>query len=691
MRLTAAHYGSSSLTHIGDNGLRLQHGAGGGGSSALRSTAPHIFSFDAVRTWYNYPVVLNDGGQLYAGGVSANGSVQVHKTNAIDASSFTLAATLEIDDHNEATLLKLPSGKLACFYAKHSTDGLIRYRVATNALPDISAFATEKTFNDGQVAYTLPFLLSDNNVRVFYRQINGATLPRKMAKTPVADLEAGTETWTLSTIFSTTGERPYMVATQNGTDRIDFVMTNGHPNEVATSLYHCYMELDAGVEKYYTSAGVEIFAPIDVITSATLIDNTTGGRVWNDKVSIGPDGHPRVLFTKYPTGTTGASGGAGTTYTDIEYWHGRWDGSAWVKNRLLTGQRTMYPTEAFYTGSMCFDGNDVTIVYLAEISGSIYEMKKYQIDEAAGTKTLLKSYTSGSATHNFRPQSPSGSDRPYEVTWLDGTYTSYTSYATRMKGGGAVVPTVGAFTPADLFAASEKGGWWDPSDFATMFQDTAATVPVTATGQTVARINDKSGNAKHLLQATAGSRPTLQQDGAGKYYLDFDGTADFMSVASFDLSTTDAATAVAGVRKTSDAATGVIFEHSNSSTFTNGTIAMFTALSSGDNFAFRHKGTAGADSTTSGMDAPLLAVVSGTGKIATDLNQCRVNGGLAAQGTLDQGTGNLRSDTFYVGARGGTTLFFAGRLYGLIVRAATTTNTTLATAEAWMNEKTGAY
>ena len=664
--------------------------SGGGGSSALRSTAPHIFSFDAVRTWYNYPVVLNDGGQLYAGGVTANGSEQVHKTNAIDASSFTLAATLEVDDHNEATLLKLPNGKLACFYSKHSTDALIRYRVSSNALPDISAFAAEKSFTDSQVSYTLPFLLSDGNVRVFYRRgLGGPQRERRMAKTPVADLQAGTESWTLSTIFATTNERPYMVATQNGTDRIDFAMNTGNPDEVSSSLYHCYMQLVGGVEKYYTSAGVEIFTPIDVVTSATLVDNATGGRVWNDKIAIGPDGHPRMLFPKYPTGTTGIGS---ATFSNIEYWHARWDGSVWIKTLLSTGQVSIASGagQGYYYAGMCFDGNDCTILYLCEKDGSFSEIKKYSFNESTGAKTLIKSITAGSTTHNFRPQSPSGSDRPYEVTWLDGTYTGYTSYATRMKASGAVIPTVGVFTPADLFASAEKGGWWDPSDFSTMFQDTAGTTPVTATGQSVARINDKSGNAKHLLQSTAGSRPTLQQDGAGKYYLDFDGTADFMSVTAVDLSGTDAATAIAGVRKSSDAAAGIIFEHSASSTVTSGTIAMFAPLT-GASFAFRHKGSGGADASAGGNPAPMLAVVSGSGDISGDLNQIRVNGGLAGQNTIDQGTGNLTSQTFYVGARAGTSLFFAGRLYGLIVRAATTTNATLATAEAWMNEKTGAY
>lgn len=44
MRLTAAHYGSSSLTHIGDNGLRLQHGLGGR-SMALGTNLTGINSF----------------------------------------------------------------------------------------------------------------------------------------------------------------------------------------------------------------------------------------------------------------------------------------------------------------------------------------------------------------------------------------------------------------------------------------------------------------------------------------------------------------------------------------------------------------------------------------------------------------------------------------------------------------------
>ena len=48
------------------------------------------------------------------------------------------------------------------------------------------------------------------------------------------------------------------------------------------------------------------------------------------------------------------------------------------------------------------------------------------------------------------------------------------------------------FSPASLFASGEQGAWYDPSDLTTMFQDRAGTTPVTADGQTVGLILDKS-------------------------------------------------------------------------------------------------------------------------------------------------------------------------------------------------------
>ena len=53
-------------------------------------------------------------------------------------------------------------------------------------------------------------------------------------------------------------------------------------------------------------------------------------------------------------------------------------------------------------------------------------------------------------------------------------------------------PDMGEFTPSVLFQNGEQGLWFDPSDLATMFQDANGTTPVTAAGQPVGLILDKS-------------------------------------------------------------------------------------------------------------------------------------------------------------------------------------------------------
>jgi hypothetical protein len=77
------------------------------------------------------------------------------------------------------------------------------------------------------------------------------------------------------------------------------------------------------------------------------------------------------------------------------------------------------------------------------------------------------------------------------------------------------------FTPASLTPSA----WYDPSDISTLFQDSAGTTPVTATGQPVGKMLDISGNGNHLIQPTAAARPLYTVAGAVKY-LQFDGVDD---------------------------------------------------------------------------------------------------------------------------------------------------------------------
>lgn len=84
-----------------------------------------------------------------------------------------------------------------------------------------------------------------------------------------------------------------------------------------------------------------------------------------------------------------------------------------------------------------------------------------------------------------------------------------------------------AFTPRFLFQGGEQGAWYDPSDISTLFQDSAGTTPVTADGEPVGLMLDKSGGGNHASQSTATAKPIYRTDGALSW-LEFDGVNDHL-------------------------------------------------------------------------------------------------------------------------------------------------------------------
>jgi hypothetical protein len=225
-----------------------------------------------------------------------------------------------------------------------------------------------------------------------------------------------------------------------------------------------------------------------------------------------------------------------------------------------------------------------------------------------------------------------------------------------------------------------------------MFLDSAGTTPVTATGQPVGKILDKSGRGNHATQATSTARPTLQQDASGFYYLSFDGVDDSLATASVDFTGTDKATVFAGMRKNSDAASGAVCELSSDFTANAGSFGMYAPTSPVGtlNFGWGSRGTATVLIAATGFAAPISRVLTGIGDISADIAALRVNGALAQSAVAsDQGAGTYGNYPLFVGRRGGSTLPFNGRLYGLIVRGAATSDPQLSQAERFIGQRMG--
>ena len=194
--------------------------------------------------------------------------------------------------------------------------------------------------------------------------------------------------------------------------------------------------------------------------------------------------------------------------------------------------------------------------------------------------------------------------------------------------------------------------------------------------------------------ATNYQRVTTQYDVteagvASTSYLAFDGVDDGMVTGTITPGV-DKVQVFAGVRKLSDAATGMIVESSADAGSNNGAFRFLVPGAAG--YEYRQRGTlnAAGAAVSSGYASPITNVLTGLGDIGGDLATLRVNGTQVAQSTADQGTGNFLAYPLYIGRRGGSILPYSGRIYSLITRfganldAGVITNT-----ETWVAGKTG--
>lgn len=245
----------------------------------------------------------------------------------------------------------------------------------------------------------------------------------------------------------------------------------------------------------------------------------------------------------------------------------------------------------------------------------------------------------------------------------------------------------GGFSPVSLFAASEPGAWYDPSDLSTLFQDDAGTTPVTAAGQAVGMIRDKSGRGNHATQATPGSRP-LYQIVSGKPCLVFDGTDDFL-ITSVITPGTDKVQVFAGIMKATDALRTTLFQIDQA---TARRVHMeapgFNPAS--DKYVFGAYAGTVVNTVSAAGTAPDSAVLTGTGDLAVPQMALRRNGTQVAITGSNPGASGYPAAALNIGRTAGNTNFFNGNLYGLILRYGPNLDgATITSTEGYIAARTG--
>lgn len=251
-----------------------------------------------------------------------------------------------------------------------------------------------------------------------------------------------------------------------------------------------------------------------------------------------------------------------------------------------------------------------------------------------------------------------------------------------------------AFSPLSLFSAGEVGAWYDPSDISTLFQDAAGTTPVTATGQPVGCMLDKSGRGNHATQSTAINRPILLQDSGGNYYLYFNGTNTSMQTGNINMTGSNKVSVFAGINCLNIGSTtpGMVVNH-------NGTgVSSFSLLApgaGGNAVGFMvydpSGGAAPAAPVDTGSIGTMRAVLTGTSDLSATSIALRHDGVTRQTITAFTGGGSFSNQPLMIGIRDGgiPRRRFNGHLYGLVVRGAESTADQITNSERWLAAKTG--
>jgi len=243
------------------------------------------------------------------------------------------------------------------------------------------------------------------------------------------------------------------------------------------------------------------------------------------------------------------------------------------------------------------------------------------------------------------------------------------------------------FSPASLFAGGTEGAWYDPSDLTTLFQDSAGTTPVTATGQPVGKMLDKSGNGNHATQATLSKRP-IYTEGSGLAWLAFDGVDDAIVTGDVDFTGTDKVTVFAGLLKDSNPASRGTIVNLKDNGFNK--FSLEAPIPGNTNTRWLHAGATSLRSVTVELSLDTRVIYTGLSDLGAPSLSLRTNGVAGTPSTLTTGGGNFAVGPLSIGdyvIPNGR--YFDGNLYGLIVAGKTTSVTEITSTEAYMAAKTG--
>jgi len=441
---------------------------------------------DGVWTWFNDERAVWHLGKLYTGYVLSDGRYGISQydpgTNTLNETVISTGASRQRNDHNNPSITVLADQTLLIMYAKHGTEN--RYYWRKSLVPEPGSLndwgIQRSSSSSSRYTYNNTYLLSSEANRVY-------NFHRELGWDPTINFsdDAG-DTWSGPYQLINSGgssRRPYPKYWTNGTDRIDLIYTDGHPNEAANSIFHMFYDsADASFKK---SDGEVLTTLADIIAgdplehdlgeigsvvydySSVPWNNSApegpdewipSGRAWTWDIAYGSDGHPVCVFQVQVDNVTDDYSGNDAFRDDrIYYYYAKWNGSGWVKHLIAQGGRPIYggggstSAQRDYGGGMAIDPDNTNVVYISSshsdpsdlsfgstglLNHTLNTQDRFEIWRGVvsdgGATTSWSPITSNSQSDHLRPIVPANHGYPDHAIWFTGNYSSFVDFDTRV-------------------------------------------------------------------------------------------------------------------------------------------------------------------------------------------------------------------------------------------------------------------
>lgn len=208
-------------------------------------------------------------------------------------------------------------------------------------------------------------------------------------------------------------------------------------------------------------------------------------------------------------------------------------------------------------------------------------------------------------------------------------------------------------------------------------------------GSQIANLTTGESNTVYFLAAGTTTWVSLLNTSGGTGF--YDNISVYEIPAAY---APDKMSVFAGVRKLSDSLEGMLVELSTDVGGNAGTFWMRAPADSTYRFDALSRGSASLASNQDALTSessylsPFTAILTGQHSISTDATSLRINSVLAASASGDQGSGSFGNYALYIGSRAGSSRWFSGRDYGLVIVGKQVNATELTNTENYMDTQT---